>query len=154
MIDRLNGKKSLIWPDWEIPGDAKVIHFTWYVFLGEFASEELHKIRKDTWGKGAHAGDIETSLQLYLHPELVDMKKAKRGIIKKAMRFGRSDLFESHRPFIIDGYPFPPEKKGLVDKVWGDPTKASKEMGEKLFKLAVKKISELVKEFDILSRHK
>ena len=37
--------------------------------------------------------------------------------------------------------------KGEIDGVQGDPTKASKEKGEKIFKLAVNKISEFVKEF-------
>ena len=145
IVDRLNEERtSLVWPGWKIPDDARVISLCWWVFLGEFASEQLRGIPL----KGTHAGEIETSLQLYLHPELVDMKKAKRGFIKEATTFGRQNLFESQRAFVIDGYPFPPKKKGLVDKVWGDPTKASREFGEKLFKLAVDKLSEMVTEFD------
>ena len=147
MVDRLNEEKtSLVWPGWKIPADARVISLSWWVFMGEFAAQELRDIPL----KGTHAGEIETSLQLYLHPELVDMKKAQRGFIKEATKFGRQNLFESQRSFVIDGYPFPPKRKGLVDKVWGDPTKASVELGEKLFKLAVDKLSEMVTEFDSL----
>ena len=40
VIDKLNEKKSSIWPDWKIPMDAWVIGFNWVSFIGEYAREE------------------------------------------------------------------------------------------------------------------
>lgn len=141
-------RKSLIWPDWEIPEETQVVGFPWVAFLAEFAQEELKKIRPNPPGSDMHAGDIETSLQLYLKPELVDMKKAKKGSICKIGQFYSGDLvLDYQRRLIIDAY-YPPVIPGEAEKVWGDPTLASKELGEDIFNLTVSKIVEFVREFD------
>ena len=138
------------WGDkWKMPQDAYVVEFDWWSLLGGFAKEELSKIRKNPVGSGAHAGDVETALQLYLRPDLVDMSKAKKGNILQHSKFAFTDIFNEHREHIITGYSLwgTKEKKGEVEGVWGDPTLATKELGEKIFDLAVKKISEFIKEF-------
>jgi creatinine amidohydrolase len=146
VIDRINWtKKSLIWPDWRIPADAQVYGFCYISFLGEFAAEELAQIRKNPLGSDWHAGDMETSLQLYLHPDLVDMSKAKKGWTYISTKYAPSDLANWHRQFIIDGY-YPPAVRGEEEGISGDPTLSSKELGEKIFELAVTKIAEFVKE--------
>lgn len=147
VIDKLNSKKSSIWPDWQIPQDAHVVGFAWISFLGEFAREELKEIRKSPPGSDWHAGDVETALQLFLHPDLVDMTKARKGPMWIPSKFAPTDLMESwHYQFIIDGY-YGKWKSGEVDAISGDPTLATKELGEKMFNLAVRKISEFVQEF-------
>ncbi|HID94737.1 MAG TPA: creatininase family protein [Candidatus Latescibacteria bacterium] len=140
VIDRLNTKRSSIWPDWHIPGDAQVVGFCWISFLGEFAREELKKIFKGRTDRDWHGGEIETSLQLYLRPELVDMSKAKADPAPKQCRFAPCSLSTWHRQFIIDGY----YKPGTI---CNDPTLATKETGEKVFNLAVEKIGEFIREF-------
>ena len=61
-----NERRSVIWPDWEIPLDDKVVGFVWFALVGEFARDELEEIRTNPPGSAHHAGDVETSLQLYL----------------------------------------------------------------------------------------
>lgn len=144
--------------DWKepMPKDSKIIVFTWISFLGEFAKDELAKIRKNPIGSGCHAGDIETSLQLYLRPDLVDMSKAKKGDTFPSSKFAFTDIFNWHREYILEGYSFwgTKEEKGEVEGVWGDPTLATKELGKKVFDLAVKKISEFIQEFASLENNK
>jgi len=80
VIHRLSwSRESKLWPGWRIPEDSKVVTFEYFAFLEVFASAEMSEIRKTPAGSDWHAGDIETALQLYLHPELVHMDMAKRG---------------------------------------------------------------------------
>ena len=70
---------------------------------------------------GIHAEEAETSLMLHLHPELVDMSKAK-------------DFFpEVSRPMLNYG--------GILrycpDGIWGAATKASAEKGKQMMEIAV-----------------
>jgi len=143
-----NERKSVIWPDWEIPAETQVTGFFWVAFLGEFAREELKKLRRNPPGSDMHAGDIETSLQLYLRPELVDMKKARKGAICKIGRFYSGDVvMDYQRRLIIDAY-YPPVIPGEAEEgIWGDPTLASKELGEDIFNLTANKIAEFIQEF-------
>ncbi len=77
----------------------------------------------------SHAGEIETSLMLYLREELV------KGRSKEGYP-------EFPRPFLVR------DKVGYwPGGVWGDPGKAAKEKGEKLFNLAVERVTKLVKDF-------
>jgi creatinine amidohydrolase/Fe(II)-dependent formamide hydrolase-like protein len=138
-----------MWPEWEKPKDARIFGFTWISFLAEFARDELMKIRKSPLGSDWHGGDIETALQLYLHPDLVDMKKAKKGIMNIPTKFAPSDFANYNRLFIMHGY-YADNVKGELEApynaVAGDPTLASRELGEKIFELAVNKISEFIQE--------
>ena len=147
VIERINQTKiSLIWPDWRIPQEAQVVGFCYISFLAEFAREELAKILGDRLDFCWHAGEIETSLQLYLNPDLVDMSKAEKPKSKrKSFKFAPSSLFTFHRQFIIDGY----HQEGSIVN---DPTVATKELGEEIFKLAVGKISEFIEEFALPSK--
>lgn len=89
------------------------------IFSGELAS--LIETPNDS-----HAGELETSLILYLAPELVK---------------GRSR----------EEYPRLPKSLVVKDKlkywrggVWGNPAKATREKGEKAFRLIVDKIIEVI----------
>ncbi len=62
-------------------------------------------------GFAGHAAEVETSLQLYLQPELVDMKSAR-----------------------------------WVPGVYGDPTYATREKGERLFDAAIAGLIEILKD--------
>lgn len=147
VVRRLNSRVSSMWPEWQIPAEAKVVQFCWWVFLAEFAREELERIRGKEISLDWHGGDIETSLQLYLRPELVDMSKAKRGsTFSREVKFSYHDLADWHRQYVVEGYPAE-VVPGDLDMIGGDPTTASKEKGEAVFNLAVEKISEFVCEF-------
>lgn len=140
VIEKLNAKKSSIWPDWSIPEDAQVVGFCWISFLGEFARQELNEIFAGRVDRDWHGGEIETALQLYLRPELVDMNRAKADPPPREVKFAPCSLSTWHRQFIIDGY-FKP------GSICNNPTLATRETGEKVFKLVVEKICEFISEF-------
>jgi len=78
-----------------------------------------------------HAEEIETSLILYLKPDSVDMSKA-RAFYPEAQPTYFSNVFV-------------PWEKITPPAVIGDPTKASREKGEKIFLEVCKTISDLIK---------
>ena len=73
-----------------------------------------------------HADEVETSLMLYLRPELVDMRKAVDDLPKR-------ELFEAV-----------PSKRPTESGVFGKPTLASKEKGERIFKRVVEEIAKFI----------
>jgi creatinine amidohydrolase len=88
---------------------------------------------------GMHAEEIETSLMLHLHPELVDMSKA-------------VDFYPSvPRPYLNYG--------GMLrfcpDGVWGCATKGSAEKGKKMFGIAVEESIQFMNDvFKMMSEKK
>jgi creatinine amidohydrolase len=97
-----------------------------------------------------HADETETSVALYLYPELVDMSKASKesapSIVDKKWVGGTTGLPEeggfpghniTHSYFQVDVY-----KLGIL----GDATKATREKGEKLVNAVVGKLSEFIEE--------
>ena len=93
----------------------------------------------DELGMGIHGGRDETSVFMYLRPEQVDLAKAERRIPEKLaenthVKFGGSVSFGwLSNDFHDDGY-------------IGDPTGASRELGEKLFLSAVDSLCEAMRE--------
>lgn len=79
-----------------------------------------------------HADEIETSLLLYLRPDLVDMSKAK--------------TFYPESPPNYYPYIFVPWDKLTPIAVIGDPLKATREKGEKIFLESCRLISSLIRE--------
>lgn len=151
VIHRLSRKESTLWPEWKIPDDAKVVTFEYFAFLEVFAPEEMSGIRKNPPGSDWHAGDIETALQLYLHPGLVHMDRAKRGTLLKPSKFAPHDLGRNwFWQYVIAGY-YDGFEPGEVEGITGDPTLATSKLGEDIYKLAVKKIAEFVREFAVKS---
>jgi len=74
----------------------------------------------------SHAGEIETSMMLYLAPELVKGRAAE-------------EYPSIPKPFVVKD-----KLKYWPGGVWGDPKKASAEKGEKAMKLIVNKIIEVL----------
>ncbi len=72
-----------------------------------------------------HANDFETSILLYLKPELVDMSKACKELINPPRNI--TDL-----------------KKYSNSGVWGDPTNATAEKGEEYFRMMVSELTKIV----------
>lgn len=78
---------------------------------------------------GSHAGELETSIMLVIAPDLVDMSKARPWVSRK-MQSG---------PFSRD----PSNPNYSPDGVYGDPTLATKEKGEKLLAAMLEDVLDL-----------
>ena len=89
-----------------------------------------------------HAGFVETSIMLAIHPQLVQMHKAKRGYSDTKR------LHATYSTFLNNPSSFKITKNG----VWGDPTKANRQDGRKIMSTAIKNIIRTIKELDELSR--
>ena len=94
---------------------------------------------KDELGMGIHGGTDETSMMLYLRPDLVDMSKAVRRVPEKLaqnkhVRFGGAVSFGwLSNDFFAEGH-------------IGDPTQATAEHGSRIFTSAVENFSEALAE--------
>lgn len=89
-----------------------------------------------------HAGFVETSLMLSIHPQLVQMHKAKRGYSDTKR------LHATYSTFLNNPSSFRITKNG----VWGDPTEANRQEGTKILSITIKNIIRSIKELDELSR--
>jgi creatinine amidohydrolase len=100
--------------------------------------------------ESGHAGELETSLMLFLAPELVDMSKARRNWDFPRSKFIRWGIEKGQEDFGVSG--------GSVQfmdwwsrmsstGVLGDPAKASREKGEKAFDMLVNSLTEFIREF-------
>jgi creatinine amidohydrolase len=77
-----------------------------------------------------HAGEVETSMMLYIRPELVKGRAP-----KEYPTFPKPILVRDKRKYWPGG-------------VWGDPSKASRDKGEKMIHLAVDKVIDLIKKLE------
>jgi creatinine amidohydrolase len=112
------------------------------------AREAINKIRESEKPGGmAHACELETSLYLYLDSSRVQMDKARKEIGFPSSRFVWMDLMSGSPVLQMDMWSrF--SKSGVV----GDPTLATKEKGEMVFKAVVDAFVELVQEFKSCTR--
>ena len=111
------------------------------VFEYKILADFMEKERKSEVGGICHASELETSLMLYL-TDLVDMSKAKKNLLTYKSRFRNNDGMKSSKVF-WSTWGIEKTESGVL----GDPTVASKGMGEKSFKYAVKEICEFAKEY-------
>ncbi len=97
----------------------------------EPAADKIHAIRKSVVGGMGHAGELETSFQLATRPNLVKMEKL------KGAKYGPVpwDLVAPTNP--TRTYTRRPRPQAGHAAIFGDPTKATKEMGEKSIKIIV-----------------
>lgn len=104
--------------------DIKIAAFSPYELLWK----ELSEIAETP--NDSHAGEIETSMMLYLSPELVKGRAAE-------------EYPKIPKPFIVKD-----KMKYWPGGVWGNPQKASAKKGERAIKLIVNKITEILKEIE------
>ena len=90
----------------------------------------------------SHAGEMETSLILYLNEDLVDTTKLVKDINFPITKYHWRDFLKPPPLAFMDQWSRI-SKTGVI----GDATKASKEKGEKIFNIVVEKMVELVTEF-------
>ncbi len=87
-------------------------------------------------GSIGHAGEWETSLQLYLRPHLVEMKRAVR-----------DEWRTKFSPEIARFARFPERRREMEHGVMGDPLVASAEKGERLFGVLLERLIALCREY-------
>jgi creatinine amidohydrolase/Fe(II)-dependent formamide hydrolase-like protein len=87
-------------------------------------------------GSIGHAGEWETSLQLYLRRELVDMDRA----VKDQLRTKFSKPVKRYATF-------PERRREMEHGVMGDPLVATAEKGERLFSVLAERLTALCWEY-------
>ena len=89
-----------------------------------------------------HADEVETSLALSLGYD-ADMKKATKCFLKSKSKFWSYDFFSPKRVRIA----LPSVKdRGTDSGTEGDPTKATKEKGDRILKAAVERLADFLRE--------
>lgn len=113
-------------------------------FPVKMAASELEKHReaKETGGM-SHGCELETSLMLYLRPELVDMSKAVRDISQPDSKFYWRDILRGSKGVALADLTRNCSRTGLV----GNPTVASAEKGRLFFEIIVSTYLEFLEEF-------
>ncbi len=105
--------------------------------------ELLAALRESEFPGGmAHGCELETSVLLYLRGDLVQFEKATRDINFQPTEFFYWDL-SSPSPVFFQEWFSRYSKTGTV----GDPTKATRETGEKFVSAVVERMKALLKEF-------
>jgi creatinine amidohydrolase len=117
--------------------DVSVSGITYF----DLANGEVENIRDSEEGGMAHAGEFETSLMEYYHPELVQKSDAEGELLEQSSSFAFKDMFSGgpmalYRPF--EEY----SSNGCV----GAPEVASLEKGEKFQEIVASTLHELILE--------
>jgi len=107
------------------------------VDTGETSDVDVNRIVETS--NDVHAGEIETSTSLAVRPHLVKMDKASRMIPRFSSRYLN---FTSKRWVMWYAYTDRISKSGVL----GDPTKASKEKGEKIWQIMIAHLAALVED--------
>ena len=112
--------------------------------VGIMASEIVPEVRESSPGGSIHGGEYETSLMLYLKPELVHMEFATdEDIMKYHSKFYPGDNFISGMKIFWSTWGIQESKTGI----YGDPTVAKRETGELIIKDIIKNYIEFLTEF-------
>ncbi len=101
-------------------------------------------------GEDAHAGEIETSLMLYLDPDNVDMGKATRDWGFEKSKFVNYGVLPGGKSFGTAGgsVQFMDWWSRMSDTgTMGDPTRSTEEKGRKIFDACSQKLLSFVEEF-------
>ena len=116
------------------------LHYT------DFGREAFSEARASRTGGEMHAGEFETSIELHLRPERVQMEHAAADYVDPKRHFGLSsataDIYKAGN--VTVGYDI---KDRFPTGVLGDPTVASAETGKVVFEAVVGGIVEVLEEF-------
>lgn len=106
--------------------------------------DEFHAVRKSVQGGAIHAGEWETSLLLYLSPEVVDMSKTtSEDTMRYHSDFVAGDNFMGRQRVTWSTWYLQASKTGT----YGDPTVASAETGKVIMNAAVANGVRFLKEY-------
>lgn len=119
--------------------EATVACANWW----ELARETIGAVRESPVGGMAHAGELETSVALYLDPEHVDMTRAVSDMSYNSWyqtSFTRLDLVAARGPV----YMLLPFRQYTQVGVMGDPTVATREKGRVIVEATVDRLVEFL----------
>jgi len=105
-------------------------------------ADVLAEGRRSAPGGIAHACEYETSMMLYLRPDLVDMSQAEADFGQVTLKYFNWD-HDAPSVLIWQDWWSRFSKHGVA----GDPTVATAEFGARLFEVTVERFIELVREF-------
>lgn len=108
----------------------------------DFVRERIQEVRESGPGGMAHACEFETSLMLFLKPEMVRMSHAIKEIPLPRTKWVKRDMFVKGTVSVAENWS-DVSKSG----VWGDPTIATREKGETLYNLLVGEIADFLVDF-------
>ena len=110
--------------------------FTWSFPYWNLVEQEMRDwSTADMRGPG-HAGEWETAFQMYLRPHLVHMDRREAGQVRWPFSLAVRDY--AH---------VPERRRESANGSMGDPFAASTEKGERIFNLAVERLTAMVHEF-------
>lgn len=118
--------------------NGKILCASTFYLDGKKGAEAIKKVRKSEIGGMGHACELETSIMLFLRPDLVKMHKA-----KKDMNYPKDkDLYMDWSDGALDFMPYwsAVSKAGTA----GNPEVATRQAGEYLFKVAVEELCDKV----------
>jgi creatinine amidohydrolase len=119
-------------------GKARIVAVTYY----HLASSRQHEFRQSAPGGMGHACEFETSLQLAICPELVDMSAAVSCYPQPPSPRQSTDLFGTS---VVRGYH---DFRDLSPSgTFGDPSFASRDKGEKILSICVEELRAFLAEF-------
>ena len=117
----------------ELGTEIMVLNWISVVFKN---APRLFKSSRPYYGGEGHGGEYNTSLFMAMHPELVDMKRAKVNWSKKAEEVYQNPdcdyMFHRYKSLT---------KSGII----GDPFVSTKETGDKIFDFAAKWVADCVR---------
>jgi creatinine amidohydrolase len=112
----------------------------WFAMV-EDVSNEICETRME-----AHAGEMETSVMLYLRPDLVKMEKAVTEMNFPETKYSWIDIRKGRAPVHLE-IPWIEACPETKSAVVGDPSKATVDKGRIVVERAAERIAEFVAEF-------
>jgi len=127
------------------PGPARhpevgIALMTWW----QIAAELLEPLNESGFGGVGHACEFETSLMLHLAPDLVDERRipAERSYTS-CLDWAAGDMLRAPRGFLYRSMAAQSGGSGVV----GDPSHASAEKGQEIFRIVSDRLAAMVTEF-------
>lgn len=115
----------------------------------QLIGRELRTIGTSEIGGMGHAGEMETSLQLHLRPELVAMSNARKDMPTPVTSFSGID-FRDPGPLV---YPLD-FRRDSTEGVMGDPTAATPNKGAAIAEAVLEKLVQAIDEFRVAPLHR
>ncbi len=113
-----------------------------------FTKEAYQEVRKSERGGSIHGGEWETSLMLYLTDRVKEDAYTDEDIMRYHSEFVAGDNFSGGQKVTWSTWGIQKSKTGI----YGDPGKATREMGEIVFKAGVQEYKKFIKEYYCKSR--
>lgn len=117
--------------------DAEIVGVTYF----DLADAFIEDVRDSETGGMAHGGEFETSLLLYLRPDLVRTDRMEAPNMDEPYDRGTTDLFDGGSLSVYRGFDEYSDTGAI-----GDPTAASAEKGERIYESLGDELETLLRE--------